>query len=276
MKIGKKEFDLRHRTYVMGILNITPDSFSDGGRFFQCDQALKRAEAMIAEGADLIDIGGESTRPGYRQIPLEEEIRRIVPVIERIRKELDPVISVDTYRSQVAEAALEAGADMLNDIWGFQYDPRMAKVAADHQVPCCLTHNRAQARYGNFMEEVLEDLKHIVSEARKAGVPADRIILDPGVGFGKTYDQNLLVLREIRRIRELGYPVLLGVSRKSVIGQTLDVPVEQRLEGTLAATVYGVTNGCSFVRVHEVMENKRAIAMTEAILYENADQGEER
>ncbi len=268
MKIGNREFNTKNHTYIMGILNVTPDSFSDGGSYVRMDKALFQAERMLKEGADIIDIGGESTRPGHEQISEKEEIERILPVIERIRKELNPVISVDTYKSQVAEAAILAGADLVNDIWGFRYDSEeMARVVAKYEVPCCLMHNRKEPKYDNLLEDVIADLQESIIIAKNVGVRDDNIILDPGIGFGKTYEMNLDVMKNLHQITELGYPVLLGTSRKSMIGLTLDVPVEQRLEGTLATTVYGVMKGCSFVRVHDVLENKRAIVMTEAMLH---------
>lgn len=267
MDIGNRQFDTAHHTYIMGILNVTPDSFSDGGVYTDTDAALFRVEQMLKEGADIIDIGGESTRPGHTQISCEEEIARTAPVIERIRREFDPVISIDTYKSQVAQAAIEAGSDMLNDIWGFRYDLRMAELAAKYGKPCCLMHNRQTPVYPEgFLPGVLADLQTSLEIAAQAGVPKEAIMLDPGVGFGKTYEMNLEVMRRIREIKVFGCPVLLAASRKSVIGLTLDLPVEERLEGTIATSVYGVIQGCAFVRVHDIAANKRAIQMTEAIL----------
>lgn len=267
MDIGNRQFDTAHHTYIMGILNVTPDSFSDGGAYTEADTALFRVEQMLQEGADIIDIGGESTRPGHTQISCEEEIERTASMIERIRREFDPVISIDTYKSQVAQAAIEAGADMLNDIWGFRYDLHMAGLAAKYGKSCCLMHNRQTPVYPEgFLPGVLSDLQESLETAVQAGVPKENIILDPGVGFGKTYEMNLEVMRKIKEIKALGCPVLLAASRKSVIGLTLDLPVDERLEGTLATTVYGVMQGCAFVRVHDIAANKRAIKMTEAIL----------
>lgn len=265
MKIGKREFHTKQHTYVMGILNVTPDSFSDGGAHGKLDDALFHAEKMLNEGADIIDIGGESTRPGFIQISDQEEMERILPVIEKLRKELDPVISVDTYKSEVAREAALAGADMINDIWGFQYDGHMAEVVARHDLACCLMHNRKKPIYDVFMKDVVQDLKRSLTLAKEGGVGENKILLDPGVGFAKTLEMNLEVMRELDQIVQMGYPVLLGTSRKSMIGLTLDLPVDQRLEGTIATTVYGVMKGCSFVRVHDVTANKRAIAMIEAI-----------
>ncbi len=267
MKIGNREFDLKNHTYIMGILNVTPDSFSDGGNWQDMDGALRRAQEMLSEGADVIDVGGESTRPGYTPVSCEEEIRRTVPLIQRLKKELAPLISIDTCKPEVARAALDAGADMINDIWGFRHDPKMAKLAAKRHVPCCLMHNREKPEYEDLMEGVLSDLRESLKIAAAAGVKTEQILLDPGIGFGKNYEMNLEVLRKLDRISELGFPVLLGTSRKSVIGLTLGVPVGERLEGTIATTVYGVMKGCGFVRVHDVQANKRAVEMTEAILH---------
>lgn len=266
MKIGNKEFEIGNHTYVMGILNVTPDSFSDGGQFNTLEAALKQVEKMIAEGADIIDIGGESTRPGYTLLSDEEEIARVVPAIEAVKKKFDIPVSVDTYKGNVAKAAIGAGVDLINDIWGLKYDDVMAGVIAESGLPCCLMHNRKEPDYKNFMQDMLSDLYETVQIAEKAGIADDKIILDPGVGFGKTYENNLEVINKLEQMHALGYPILLGTSRKSVIGLTLELPVEERLEGTLATTVIGVMKKCSFVRVHDVKENKRAIAMAEAIL----------
>ena len=266
MIIGRREFDTEHNTYIMGILNVTPDSFSDGGRFDKMDAALLHAEKMIKEGADILDVGGESTRPGHVQITDEEEIARVVPVIEKLKKEFDVPISIDTYKSAVAEVAVCAGADLVNDIWGLKYDKNMAEVIAKSGAACCLMHNRERAEYNSFVEDVLDDLRETIAIAKKAGIADDKIILDPGVGFAKSYEQNLIITNNVDRLNELGYPVLLGTSRKSMIGLTLDLPSDQRVEGTVATSVIGVMKGCRFVRVHDVLENKRAILMTEAII----------
>lgn len=265
MKIGNREFDVKNHTYVMGILNVTPDSFSDGGKYNTMEKALRRAEEMTAQGADILDVGGESTRPGYGQISEAEETERIVPVIRRLKETFDVPVSVDTYKAGVAREALRAGADLINDIWGLKYDENMAGLIARYQVPCCLMHNRREALYHNFMEELKEDLRESLELAKRAGIPRDNILLDPGVGFGKTYENNLEVIHSLEQLGDLGCPVLLGTSRKSVIGLALDLPVEERLEGTLVTTVYGVLKGCAFVRVHDVKENVRAIRMAEAI-----------
>ena len=264
MLIGGKEFFDGH-THIMGILNVTPDSFSDGGKYNDVDKALLQAIRMIEEGAEVIDIGGESTRPGYIQISDEEEIERVCPVIERIKRETGIPISLDTYKGKVAKAGILAGADLINDIWGLKYDSDMAGIIAENKVACCLMHNRNNSDYGDFMEEVLSDLKESLDIARKAGILEDRIMVDPGVGFGKEYAHNLLAIKNLHRFRELGFPVLLGTSRKSVIGLTLDLPKDERLEGTLATSVIAAINKCAFIRVHDVKENYRAVKMTEVI-----------
>lgn len=266
MKIGNREFDLANETYVMGILNITPDSFSDGGKYNSLDNALFHTEEMIKDGAAIIDVGGESTRLGYTLLSEEEEIQRVVPVIEAIKSRFNIPISLDTYKSKVASAGILAGVDLINDIWGLKYDGELAEVIAKSELPCCLMHNRKDADYTNFMEDVLMDLSETVKIAQKAGIDNTKIILDPGVGFGKTYENNLEIINKLEELHSFGYPLLLGTSRKSVIGLTLDLPADERVEGTLVTTVFGVLKGCSFVRVHDVKENVRAIQMTRAIM----------
>lgn len=266
MKIGGREFDTEHQTYIMGILNVTPDSFSDGGKYSRIDGALAHAEKMILDGADIIDVGGESTRPGYSQITDEEETERVVPVIEALKARFDTPVSVDTYKSAVAREALKAGADLVNDIWGLKYDPHMAGLIAGSGAACCLMHNRNNADYVQFLPEFLDDLRECVRLADEAGIAREKIILDPGVGFGKTYEMNLEVIRCLEVMHELGLPILLGTSRKSVIGLTLDLPPTEREEGTLVTTVFGVQKGCAFVRVHDVEKNKRAVKMTRALM----------
>ena len=266
MIIAGKEFDIENRTYIMGILNVTPDSFSDGGKFDNLDNALKHVEQMIEEGADIIDVGGESTRPGYTLLTDEEEISRVVPVIKAIKSRFDIPVSIDTYKSGVATAALDAGADMVNDIWGLKYDRKIADVIAKTDSFCCLMHNRNNTDYNDFMTDMMNDLKETVEIAKAAGIKDDKIILDPGVGFGKTYENNLEAINKVEMLKEFGYPVLLATSRKSVIGLTLDLPTDQRVEGTLVTTVLGVLKGCAFVRVHDIKENKIAIMMTEKII----------
>ena len=269
MKIGNKEFDLDKRIYIMGILNVTPDSFSDGGKYNNKDEALRRVEQMISEGADIIDVGGESTRPNYIHISDEEEIERVVPIIEDIKSHFDIPISIDTYKSKVAESSLAAGADLINDICGLKQDPRMAEVIAKYDVPVCIMHNREEAVYNNFMEDVISDLKESIEIAQKAGIEKDKLIIDPGIGFAKTYEMNLIVMNRLEELKQFGLAVLLGTSRKSMIGLTLEEPVENRLEGTIATSVMGAMKGCNFVRVHDVLANLRAIRMTEAIRKEH-------
>ena len=266
MKIGNKEFKLGERTYVMGILNATPDSFSDGGKFNEVEIALKRVEEMISQGADIIDVGGESTRPNFTVVEVDDEINRVVPVIKAIKEKFDITVSIDTYKAKTAEAAIKAGADIINDVWGFKKDKSMASVAAKYDVPCILMHNREDKPYENLMEDVKNDLIESIKIAMDAGVNKENIILDPGIGFAKTYEENLIVMKNVKEIRDMGYPVLLGTSRKSMIGNTLNLPVDQRVEGTLVTTVMGIMSGCEFIRVHDVLENKRACIMTDKIL----------
>lgn len=270
MKIGNREFvweknSDRNHTYVMGILNVTPDSFSDGGQYLQLDQALVQTEKMVKEGCDLIDLGGESTRPGFQKVEAREEMERVLPVIEGIKRRFDIPVSLDTYKSEVASEGIKAGADLINDIWGLKADPKMASVIAAAKVPCCLMHNRNEALYEDFITDVMNDLRESVVMGEQAGIRRDQIILDPGAGFGKTYEHNLKVMKNLSEFHKLDLPILLGTSRKSVIGLTLDLPVDQRLEGTLVTTVFAVLAGCMFVRVHDVKENLRAIKMAEAI-----------
>lgn len=287
MKIGNREFQTKGHTYVMGILNVTPDSFSDGGKWNDRDRALRRVEEMLEEGADIIDIGGESTRPGYTLLPEHEEIERVVPVIEAVKAAFDVPVSLDTYKARVASAGIAAGADLINDVWGLKYDSwsrngadapgngasgqggsAMAQVIAESGLPCCLMHNRRDTDYRDFVHDVIGDLEGTLRLAEQAGIGRERIILDPGVGFAKSYEQNLEIIRRMGELGTLGCPLLLGCSRKSVIGLTLDLPADQRLEGTLVTTVAGVLQGAMFVRVHDVRENVRAVRMAEAIFAE--------
>ena len=266
MKIGNREFDVKNHTYVMGILNVTPDSFSDGGKFNETDKALFHVEEMLKEGMDILDIGGESTRQGYTLLPDEEEIERVVPVIEAVKSRFDVPISLDTYKSRVALAGIKAGVDLINDIWGLKYDKDMAGVIAKAELPCCLMHNRDNTDYGCFMEDVAADLAQTIHLANEAGIRDERIILDPGVGFGKIYENNLEIINHLEELKVFGYPLLLGTSRKSVIGLTLDLPATDRVEGTLVTTVFGVLQGCAVGRVHDFKEKERAIKMAEAIM----------
>lgn len=292
MKIGNREFQTKGHTYVMGILNVTPDSFSDGGKWNDRDRALRHVEEMLEEGADIIDIGGESTRPGYTLLPEHEEIERVVPVIEAVKAAFDVPVSLDTYKARVASAGIAAGADLINDVWGLKYDgwsrngadapdnggsgqggSTMAQVIAESGLPCCLMHNRRDTNYQDFVHDVIGDLEGTLRLAEQAGIGRERIILDPGVGFAKSYEQNLEIIRRMGELGTLGCPLLLGCSRKSVIGLTLDLPADQRLEGTLVTTVAGVLQGAMFVRVHDVRENVRAVRMAEAIFAERVSGG---
>lgn len=266
MQIGKRTFDLNKEVLIMGILNVTPDSFSDGGKFNTLSTSLKQVDKMITDGADIIDLGGESTRPGYTQVSDAEEIDRVVPMIEAIRERFDVPISIDTYKSQVGEAALIAGADLVNDIWGFKKDPYLAVVTAKYNVPCVLMHNRDNQHYHHLMNDMNQDLEESIQIALNAGVSRDAIILDPGIGFAKDYSQNMEVMNHLESLQSLGYPILLGTSRKGFIGLTLDLPVTERVEGTVATTVIGIMKGASIIRVHDVLENKRAAKMTAGIL----------
>lgn len=265
MRIGNRDFQTSGHTYVMGILNVTPDSFSDGGRWNHMDDALFHAQRMIEEGADILDIGGESTRPGYTRISDEEEISRVAPVIEALKKRFDTPLSVDTYKSGVASAAIAAGADLINDIWGLKWDGTMAEVLAETGIASCLMHNRKDTDYKDYLNDVIADLNETMEMAEKAGIKKDTIMLDPGIGFAKDLDQNLELMNHLELLNQWDVPVLLGTSRKSMIGLTLDLPSDQRVEGTVATTVSGYMKGCRFFRVHDVKENMRAMKMIEAI-----------
>lgn len=267
LRVGPYELPLHRRTLVMGILNVTPDSFSDGGRYNQVDRALEHAHRLVKEGADILDVGGESTRSGATPVSLEEELERIIPVIEVLAKEIDVPISVDTYKAEVAKQALAAGAHLINDIWGLKHDPQMAKVVAQFDVPVIIMHNRKEARYDRLIPDMIFDLMESVAIARRAGIRKEQIILDPGIGFAKSYEENLVVMRHLERFVQLGYPVLLGTSRKSMIGHTLGLPATERIEGTAATVALGIAKGCRIVRVHDVREMVRVCRMTDAILY---------
>jgi dihydropteroate synthase len=269
MIIGNREFNLAEKTYIMGILNVTPDSFSDGGKFNNISTGLSQVEQMVKDGADIIDVGGESTRPNYTKISDEEEIDRILPIIKEIKKYFTIPISVDTYKSKVAEAALSSGADMINDIWGLKYDKDMASVIRRYHVPVCIMHNRKEAIYHDFVADVISDLKESIEIGLRAGITRDQLIIDPGIGFAKTYEMNLTIMNRLELLKQFELPILLGTSRKSMIGLTLEEPIANREEGTIATSVMGVMKGCNFVRVHNVLGNRRAIRMTEAILKEH-------
>ena len=262
-----KELQLGCRTLVMGILNVTPDSFSDGGKYNNVDSALRQALKMVEDGADIIDIGGESTRPGYQPVPTEEELERVVPVVMRLAKELPVPLSVDTTKAEVAKQAVEAGANIINDQWSGRLDGgEMFKTAAEYNVPLILMHNQQGMEYHDLMLDIIEFLGQAASEAVEAGLPAEKIIVDPGIGFGKTLEQNLEVMCRLNELKSLGYPVLLGTSRKSMIGKTLDLPVDQRLEGTAATAALGIAKGVDIMRVHDVKEIVRVCRMTDAMV----------
>lgn len=267
MIINNKNFDTENNVYIMGILNVTPDSFSDGGSFNNIDKALFHTEEMISQGADIIDVGGESTRPGHIQISSEEESERVYPILSAIKKNFDIPVSLDSYKSDVITANL-CHIDMINDIWGLKYDNKMAQTAAKADIPYCLMHNRKSIDYENFFTDFISDIKDSLDIAEKAGMDKNKIILDGGVGFGKTYEQNLQVINRTDELCRLGYPVMVATSRKSVIGLTLDNEVGQRATGTAVTTAIGVIKGASFVRVHDITENCDAIKMTKSILEE--------
>ncbi|MFJ3390880.1 dihydropteroate synthase [Lysinibacillus sp. NPDC086135] len=259
--------DYTAETFVMGILNVTPDSFSDGGKYNNVEAAVAQAKKMIADGAKIIDVGGESTRPGYERISDEDEIARIVPVIQALVAEVPAVISVDTYKANVARAAIEAGAHIINDIWGAQAEPEIAQVAADLNVPIILMHNRDNTNYGtDFWMTAKADLEKSIAVARNAGIPDNHIILDPGIGFAKTTAQNIEMMQHLEGLVAMGYPVLLATSRKSMIGNVLKLPVEERIEGTGATVVYGIEKGCHMIRVHDVKEMARSTHMADILV----------
>ena len=264
MIIGGKDFDTKNHTYVMGIVNATPDSFYKGSRHNTPEETLRKVLMMQEEGADLIDLGAESTRPGHIPVTAQEEMERLLPALELIRQNTDIPISVDTTKAEVAREAIRLGCNLINTIHGL-LDPEMAACIAYAGVPCCLMHNRSDSRYTDFQAEFQRDMNDILKRAEDFGISRDRIILDPGIGFAKNYKQNLCVLNHLGDWRIPDVPWLLGTSRKSVIGNALNLPAEERLEGTLATTVLAVMAGYSFVRVHDVKENKRCILMTEAI-----------
>lgn len=264
--LGNKEYDLSKRTLVMGIINVTPDSFSDGGSYTTIEAAVKQAQKLAAEGADILDIGGESTRPGYDPVSVDEEIARVVPAIQAIKKVVDLPISIDTFKAKTAEAAIKAGASIINDIWGAKYDPDMANVAARLGVPIILMHNREDANYNDLLPDMIADLEESIQIAIDAGVKQQDIWLDPGIGFVKSFDENMSAMRELDKITAMGYPVLLGTSRKRFIGTVLDLPADQRDEGTAATTAFGITKGVHMVRVHEVKQTARIVKMMDALV----------
>ena len=257
----------------MGILNITPDSFSDGGQFISVQEAANHAFKMIDEGVDIIDIGGESTRPGTEPVPFKEELKRIKPVIKAIREQTDCLISIDTYKASVAEVALDLGADIINDISSLSYDKNMANLVSNRKVPVILMHMQGSPQdmqfnpnYNNLIDDLIYFFKTRIKIANKAGILDNMIILDPGIGFGKNVEDNFEIIRELKQIEAMGYPVLLGPSRKSFIGKVLNLPVKDRLEGTMASIAVGIINGAKIVRVHDVLEAKRTVLIVEKLL----------
>jgi len=275
--MNRQEFQswLKHQshTLIMGILNMTPDSFSDGEQFKSHDKAIDHALKMVEEGANIIDIGGESTRPGAEAVQLEEELSRTIPIIEAIRLKSDCLISIDTYKSKVATAALAAGADMVNDISGLTFDHNMASLVAERNVPVIIMHIKGKPgdmqknpNYDNLIKEIKAFFEVQIAIAKRARIDSGNIILDPGIGFGKRLEDNFEIIRELGQISTMGYPVLLGPSRKSFIGFTLDLPVEERIEGTLASITAGVINGARIVRVHDIRATRRTLTITEKIM----------
>jgi len=266
MSIAGRRFCWGDRTYVMGILNVTADSFSGDGVGSDVKAAVARAKRFVAEGADIIDVGGESTRPDSRPVTAEEEISRVLPVVESLSGKIDVPVSIDTYKSEVARRAVDAGANMINDVWGLRQDPELAHIAADYGVPIVITANQRDTQYKDIMAAVVESLVRGINMALDAGVVWENIIIDPGIGFGKTVEGNLEVLRRLSELKSLGRPILLGTSRKSMIGQVLDLPVDERLEGTAATVALGIANGADIIRVHDVLQMKRVAKMTDAVV----------
>ncbi len=265
-RCGGRELRWGQRTFMMGVVNATPDSFSGDGIADDPDAAVRQAKRFVDDGADVIDIGGESTRPGATPVGADEEMRRVVPVIERITQAVDLPLSIDTHKSAVADAALNAGVSMINDVWGLKHDPHLADLAAEAGVPIVLMHNQQGTGYEDLVAEILDSLQRSIEAARAAGVPKDSIIVDPGIGFGKTAEQSLEVLRRLDEFQILGQPLLVGTSRKSAIGLVLDLPVDQRLEGTAATVAVAIAKGADMVRVHDVRAMARVARMTDAIV----------
>jgi dihydropteroate synthase len=273
IQCGPYQLEYERKTIIMGILNATPDSFSDGGRFNRVELAVDRARQLVEHGADIIDIGGESTRPGGEKVSLEEELERVIPVIRAISESLNIPISVDTYKAEVAKQALDAGAHIINDVWGGKADSRMAEVAASYQVPVILMHNRHNRDYEVFFRDAINDLYESITMMKAAGVKDENIILDPGIGFAKNLQENIEMMRHLDKLVAIGYPVLLGTSRKSMIGQVLDLPVTERMEGTGATVCYGIQKGCQIVRVHDVKEITRMAKMMDALIGKGQENG---
>lgn len=267
LNFKNKTLTLGERTLIMGILNVTPDSFSDGGKYTELDRAVSHALEMVSDGADIIDVGGESTRPGSDEVGEREELNRVIPVIQELRKHIQCPISVDSYKAKVADEALTNGADIINDVWGLQKEPDIAKVAAEHGVPVVAMHNQIGTDYdGDILESMQRFFDKTIEIALKAGVKEDYLILDPGIGFGKTPIQNIHVMSRLDELKAMGYPILLGTSRKSMIGKILDLQSDERVEGTVATTVIGVVAGVEIVRVHDITENLRAALVADSII----------
>jgi dihydropteroate synthase len=273
VELRNQSLDLGTRTHLMGILNVTPDSFSDGGKFFKPEEAIRQGMRLAQEGADIIDVGGESTRPGSEPVSLEEELRRVIPVIRELAKGTDTPISIDTYKSRVAKEALDSGASMVNDISALRFDPEMKKTLAEYKVPVVLMHIKGTPKnmqdnpqYQNVLEEIKAYLEDSIRMAEEAGISENKIIVDPGIGFGKTVEDNLKILKNLKEFASMGKPILMGVSRKSFIGKTLDLPADQRLEGSLAALAVSIINGANILRVHDVKESKRVARLVDSIL----------
>ncbi len=273
LNFRSKKYNLSKRTHIMGVLNVTPDSFSDGGKFFGLEKALSQSLKMVEEGADIIDIGGESTRPSSVPVSLEEEEKRVLPVIEALAKKITVPISIDTYKSQIARKALESGAEMINDISGLRFDSEMVKVASRSNVPVIIMHIKGTPQnmqenpyYENVIKEIKDYFEERINLATASGISEENIILDPGIGFGKRFEDNLVVLKNLKEFKKLEKPLLLGLSRKSFIGKILDLPVEERLEGSLAALAYSIMQGAHIVRVHDVKESVRVARVADAIL----------
>ncbi|MCA1029170.1 dihydropteroate synthase [Cytobacillus kochii] len=273
LQCGSYTLDYSRKTLIMGILNITPDSFSDGGKYNQFEGVVERAKELVEAGADIIDIGGESTRPGYEEISVEEEIARVVPAIEAIVKEVRIPLSIDTYKAEVAKHALEAGAHIINDIWGAKRDKEMASLAAEKDVPIILMHNRDNENYDSFFRDCMNDLYESIAIAKAAGVRDDNIILDPGIGFAKSHEDNIEMMRHLDQLVAFGYPVLLGTSKKRMIANVLNLPVDERMEGTGATVCYGIQKGCQIMRVHDVKEMSRMAKMMDALIGKDVNLG---
>ncbi len=273
IEFKQRVLDISSRTHLMGILNVTPDSFSDGGKFFKQEEAIRQGMRLAQEGADIIDVGGESTRPGSEPVSLEEELRRVIPVIQELVKRIDTPVSIDTYKSRVAKEALDSGASMVNDISALRFDPEMKKILAEYRVPVVLMHIKGTPKnmqddpqYQNVLDEIKTYLEDSIKMAKDAGIEEHKIIIDPGIGFGKTLEDNLKILKNLKGFASLGKPILVGVSRKSFIGKILNLPADQRLEGSLAALAVSIINGANILRVHDVRESKRVARLVDSIL----------